>query len=203
MTSGTGLAATLASAVVVFATTNVDDIVLLSVLFADSQLRPRAVAMGQFVGIGVLVLVSALAGAAAVAIPSGWTSLLGAIPLLLGLYKGARLVRSRGKEEADDALSTGSKIEGRSQMLAVAGVTLANGGDNLSVYIPQFAADRRAIVLYVVVFAVMTALWCALGFKLVDNRIVGAKVQRYGHVILPIVLIALGAHILSGARALL
>lgn len=49
----------------------------------------------------------------------------------------------------------------------------------------------------------MTALWCALGFKLVDNAIIGAKLRRYGHIILPIVLVALGIHILAGARALL
>lgn len=59
------------AAIIVFASTNIDDIVLLSVIFSDPKLRPRAVVTGQFIGIGVLVLGSALAGAAAVAIPPG------------------------------------------------------------------------------------------------------------------------------------
>jgi cadmium resistance protein CadD (predicted permease) len=41
-------------AVVVFATTNVDDILLLSAFFADPAFRAPAVVVGQLVGIGVL-----------------------------------------------------------------------------------------------------------------------------------------------------
>lgn len=88
--------------------------------------------MGQFLGIGLLVVVSAVAGAAAVAVPPGWTSLLGAIPLLLGLYKALGAIRSRGEQPADDEKPIGSDREGTSSMLAVVGVTLANGADNLA-----------------------------------------------------------------------
>ena len=90
-----------------------------------------------------------------------------------------------------------------SQALAVAGVTVANGGDNLGVYIPMFANSLSAIPLFVVVFAVMTLLWCVLGYILVNNRIFGHLIRRYGHKILPLVLIALGVDILSGALVLL
>lgn len=126
------------------------------------------------------------------------------MPLLLGLHKLIRLVRSRGKEaDADEEALKSGKLEGHSQVLAVVGVTLANGGDNLGVYVPLFAANRHAIVVYVPVFAVMTALWCLLGHKLVNNQVFGAKLRRYGHAILPFVLIALGIHILFGVRTLL
>ena len=40
--------------IVVFASTNVDDIFLLSAFFADSHLKPRNVVAGQFVGNGLL-----------------------------------------------------------------------------------------------------------------------------------------------------
>ena len=42
-------------AIVVFATTNIDDVFLLSAFFADPRLRSRAVVIGQFAGIGALV----------------------------------------------------------------------------------------------------------------------------------------------------
>jgi cadmium resistance protein CadD (predicted permease) len=192
------------AAIVVFVSTNIDDIVLLSVLFADPKLRPRAIVAGQFIGIGLLVLGSALVAAAATAIPPGWTSLLGAVPLLLGLHKAVSLLRSRGSEAAaqPDEVDL-RKVEGRSQILAVSAITLANGGDNVGVYVPLFAANPAVILVYAAVFAAMTALWCALGYKLVNNAVFGAKLRRYGHVILPVVLIALGIHILSGARVLL
>lgn len=50
---------------------------------------------------------------------------------------------------------------------------------------------------------VMTVVWCWLGHKLVNNRLLGEHVRRYGHVALPFVLVALGIHILWGARVLL
>jgi cadmium resistance protein CadD (predicted permease) len=193
------LAATLVKAVVVFASTNVDDIVLLSVLFSDRTLRPRSIVVGQHLGIGLLVLASAVAGVAAVAVPPGWTALLGLVPLGLGLYKAFGLVRSRGQEEEP----VPSKLASGSQVLAVIGVTVANGADNLSVYIPLFAAERRSIIVYAAVFGVLTSLWCVLGWALVNSPLVGRKLQRYGHVILPLVLVLLGLYIVAGARVLL
>ena len=193
------------TAAVVFALTDVDDLVLLIAFFADPRLRAGAIVGGQYLGIAALTAVSALAAWAAIAIPPGWTALLGAIPLLLGLWQLWNLRRNLDDDESDESLEAERKVEGRlhSQLLGVAAVTIANGADNLSVYIPLFAADVSWLPLYVATFAVMTALWCALAHRLVRNRALGALLQRWGHVLLPIVLIALGVHILWGARVLL
>jgi cadmium resistance protein CadD (predicted permease) len=40
--------------IVVFITTNVDDILLIAVFFADRSIRTRNVVFGQFAGMGVL-----------------------------------------------------------------------------------------------------------------------------------------------------
>jgi cadmium resistance protein CadD (predicted permease) len=198
------LLSVLSVAVVVFVATNVDDIFLISALFADVHLRPRAVVLGQLVGIAVLVAASAIAAAAALAVPAGYTALLGLIPLVLGLAQ-LRLLW-RGEEPSDDELRDGErKIEQKlhSQVLSVAAITIANGGDNLSVYIPLFAREPAAIPLHAAVFAVLTGVWCWLGYRLVHNRVVGEHVRRYGHIALPFVLIGLGLWLLWGARALL
>jgi cadmium resistance protein CadD (predicted permease) len=47
------------------------------------------------------------------------------------------------------------------------------------------------------VFTVMTAVWCAIGFALVRNPVFGGRLQRYGQIALPIVLILLGLEILA------
>jgi cadmium resistance protein CadD (predicted permease) len=45
------------------------------------------VVVGQFLGIGILVLASAIVGAAALVVPDGYTARLGAVPLALGFRK--------------------------------------------------------------------------------------------------------------------
>lgn len=196
----------LGTAIVVFAVTDIDDLVLLAAFFGDPHLRRRAIVAGQFVGIGLLTAASALAAWAAIAIPPGWISLLGLLPLGLGLYKLWELRRrAADDDEAGEAMQAERRLEGKlhSQILSVAAVTVASGADNLSVYIPLFAANFAALPLFVGVFAVMTAIWCALGYALVRNPAGAALMNRWGHVLLPLVLVALGLHILSGASVLL
>jgi cadmium resistance protein CadD (predicted permease) len=195
--------------IVVFASTNIDDIFLLAAFFADPQLRHRSIVIGQYLGIGALVLVSALAALLALALPDGWVALLGVVPLLLGL---SRLLALRMDPVGGEGGSKEHRIQDqehnaerrlRSQVLAVASVTVANGGDNIGVYVPLFATALEAIATYALTFAVLTGVWCALGYLLVNNKVLGGAIQRYGNVILPIVLIALGIYILSGALVLL
>lgn len=52
--------------------------------------------------------------------------------------------------------------------------------------------------MYFAVFAVMTAVWCFLERFLLKWPLLAAKVERYGHYVLPVVLIAIGLEILSG-----
>lgn len=194
--------------VVVFVSTNLDDIFLLSAFFADPHLRPRSVVAGQFLGIGALVAASAVAALAALVIPEGWTALLGLVPLALGIRRLPSFQRKGEAEDGDDEAriqteERSAERRTRSQALAVAGVTVANGGDNLGVYIPLFASAPAAIPVYAAIFAVMTALWCWTGYRLVNNRWIGEPIRRHGPILLPFVLIALGLYILSGARVLL
>ena len=198
------LVALLGVAGAVFVSTNLDDLVLLAVFFADPRMRPRAVVAGQFLGIGALTAASAAAAMLALAVPPGYVALLGLVPLALG----ARLLwaRRNGAEEddADEAREAEARLErrARSQALAVAGVTIANGGDNLGVYIPLFAQSPATIPVYAAVFAALTAAWCWLGYRLVRHPMIGERARRIGHAALPYVLLALGIWILAGARDL-
>jgi cadmium resistance protein CadD (predicted permease) len=195
--------------IVLFISTNIDDMFLLSVFFADPSFARRSVVIGQFVGISALVLVSFIAALLAVAVPEGWVALLGLVPLLLGISKLPALQNFTSKEtnsaEENQIRDKAHLSEHRlhSQIFAVAAVTIANGGDNLGAYIPLFAGTMNAIPVFISVFAVMTALWCVFGYLLVNNRFAGTVIRRYGHVMLPFVLIALGLYILSGAVVLL
>ena len=204
----TALIATVGLAFVAFASTNIDDIFVVSAFFAEPGMRPRSVVIGQFVGIGALVLASLVVARLALTMPEGWVSLLGLVPLVLGVRRLVALRRSNDSDVGagerrlqEEELVVESRIH--SQVLAVAGVTIANGADNIAVYVPLFAASIGAIGVYSVVFACMTALWCAVGYAAVNNRVVGGSLRRYGHVVLPLVLIVLGLYILSGAAVLI
>ncbi len=84
-----GLPGTLAAAVGVFVGTNVDDIIVLTVLFLSARAigrpRPWQIWVGQYAGIGVLVAVSAAAAVGLSVVPDGWIGLLGLVPLVLGV----------------------------------------------------------------------------------------------------------------------
>jgi len=205
MEFSTTLLSTIAIGITVFAVTNIDDILLLAAFFSDARLKRLNILIGQFLGIAALVAASSAAAALALVVPQGWIALLGFAPLLLGLRGLLALWRSNTPDVQDNAVREEHAIEDRthSQVFAVAAVTIANGGDNLGVYIPLFASQMSAIPVYVVVFAAMTVLWCALGYALVSNRWIGEFVTRIARWALPFVLIGLGLHILSGALVLL
>lgn len=192
----------------VYASTNIDDLLILGVFFANPRVHVGSVVAGRFIGLAALVLVSGTAALLALAIPGEWIALLGLVPLALGLRLLPALFRpgnDQGSDEGSCATGGDTGVPGygfAAQALSVAGVTLANGGDNLGVYIPLFAASPSAIATYVAVFAVMTLIWCLLGYLVVNNPLIGLRIRRYGHILLPVVLITLGLYILAGAARL-
>ena len=79
----------------------------------------------------------------------------------------------------------------------MAGITLANGGDNIGVYVPLFATrslPETALILGV--FAVMLVVWTFAGYYLARHSAVAARLQRLSGVVMPWVLIGLGAAII-------
>ena len=193
---------TIVVGIMLFASTNIDDIFLTMAFFADPRLDRRAVVAGKFLGIAAIVAVSALAAACAMAVPPEWVALLGLAPLGLGVHRLWSAWRTApGATDEDDGVPTaaGSLV---AQACSVAGVTAANGGDNLGVYVPVFSEQFRAIPAFAIVFAIMTGLWCVGGNLLVNHRLVAATMRRLAGKLLPWVLIALGLCILAGARGL-
>lgn len=197
------LLSTLAIAIAAFASTNIDDLLLLSSLFIDSEFRTTSVIVGQFLGMSVLVLISILAALFTIAIPREWIGLLGFAPLFLGTNRLWKLLNRR--PEKSQTKSNGRDFVGkeqvkfawvRSEVLLATLLTVANGGDNLSVYIPLFSVQRASIPFYALVFALMTALWCLFGYCLTRHRIPRDRLKRYGRFVIPFILIGIGLNIL-------
>jgi cadmium resistance protein CadD (predicted permease) len=137
---------------------------------------------------------------ATLSLPRAVIGLLGLVPITMGVKSGWELGRSA--EPSEPVSSPGSSAQ-RANIAAVVAMTVANGGDNISVYIPLFALRSASdIALMGVVFGVMTALWLSLAYWLTRHRLIGAPVRRYTRLLMPFVFIALGILILYQAGTL-
>jgi cadmium resistance protein CadD (predicted permease) len=127
-----------------------------------------------------------------------WIGFLGVLPIAIGLKRIAEL--RHGDESDGDAPDSARRSSGRGNVLTVAAVTIANGGDNLSIYTPMFATRSGVDVAVIgLVFAAMTFAWIGAAFWLTRHRTLGPPIRRYGRRIVPFVLVALGVYILDEA----
>jgi cadmium resistance protein CadD (predicted permease) len=182
-------------AIVVFASTNIDDAFVLVGFLADPNFRLRDVVIGQYTGVGTLYAISAIAALISLVIPPAYIGLLGLAPVAIGVKKLTKLRRRKEKKEQD--LQRVSSTGARGRTLAVAAVTMANGGDNIAVYTALFATrSGHEVPAIGVVFAVMTGLWCFAAHWLVNHRALGAPIRHHAHRVVPFVLIGLGILIL-------
>lgn len=182
-------------AIGLFMATNIDDIIVLSLFFArgaGQRGTATRILVGQYLGfagiLGAAVLVTIGAGAF---LPSEAIPYFGLIPLILGLW--AAWNAWRGDDDDDDAKVAGKKIGA----WTVAGVTFANGGDNIGVYTPVFlSVDPLAVVAYCIVFLALVAVLVALAKFVATRPPIAEILERWEHILFPIVLIGLGIVIL-------
>lgn len=192
-------------ATTLFVATNIDDIFLLVGFFADRRFRAREVVVGQYLGMVALIAVSLVAALAALVTPHRYVGLLGLVPIAIGVKQLFDLRRGHDGNDDDDE-DTGARRtdSGLARTTAVAFITIANGGDNVGVYIPVFAVRPVSENLIIcVTFVILTAAWCLLAHWLVMHRTLGAPIRRYAHRVMPVVLIALGVLILFEAGTFL
>jgi cadmium resistance protein CadD (predicted permease) len=188
-------AALLALAIGLFVTTNIDDIFVLVGFCSDPKFKPRQIALGQLGGLAALYGASVVFALLALVVPPAWIGLLGVMPIAIGLKK---ILELRHVDESEDDSPDAASHHGN--VLAVAAVTIANGGDNLSIYTPIFATRSGADVAVIgLVFVAMTFVWVGAAFWLTHHPTLGAPIRRYGQRVVPFVLVALGAWILVEA----
>jgi cadmium resistance protein CadD (predicted permease) len=192
-------------AVVLFISTDLDDVFVLLVFLADPRFRIRQVVAGQFIGIAVLYFVSVVGSRVSLVLPPGVVGLLGLVPITMGLKSAWELWTS---SDANAQVSTENRRSpiGNANITAVFAMTIANGGDNVSVYIPLFAMRSGSnIAIMGVVFGIMTAIWLGLAYWLTRHRAIGTPVRRFTRQLMPFVFIALGVFTLyqGGAVKLL
>lgn len=205
---------TIITSIISFASTNIDDIFVLMIFYTqvNERLRNRDIIIGQYLGIGILVILSIIGAVGVNFIPEKYIGLLGLLPILLGI----KTWLDSKKEKAADTLQTvkhtvvdidktikASKIKSilekviKPEILSVILITIANGADNIGIYVPVFGSySLWQFVVTIAVFIVMIAIWCFAGYKLANYPLIKARLQKYKYVLVPVVYVSLGIFII-------
>ncbi len=186
-------------AVTLFVGTNIDDIFVLLAFYSDSRFKPKEIVLGQYLGIFALAFASVALSLGAKQLPHAYIGLLGLVPLGLGLKKLGDFFRCPGNEQSEDVIAKGS-FQKSTKVLTVVGITMANGGDNVGVYVPIFATKHLWVLsVYLLIFFLMTGIWCSVALYLIHHKHIGAVIKRFSHYVVPWVFVGLGGYILYEA----
>lgn len=185
-------------AIGLFVATNIDDIIVLSLFYArgaGQRGTTRKILLGQYLGFGGILLAAVVISLGARSfLPEDALPYFGLIPLALGLYAAWQVWRNRDEDDDDDEAKVGDRQVGT---LTVAAVTFANGGDNIGVYVPVFAtASTTAIIAYCLVFLALVGLLVLAAKYVATRRPIAEVLERWEHILFPLVLIGLGVVIL-------
>jgi cadmium resistance transport/sequestration family protein len=197
-----------------FVATNLDDIVVLLLFFSQvsTTFRRRHVVGGQYLGFIVLLVLSLPGYFGGLVLPKAWVGLLGFLPIWVGV---SQLLNKDAENPEVQAISSEVALGQKASILTwvtsilnpqtyqVAAVTVANGGDNLGIYIPLFASNSLPrLAVMVSVFLVLVGVWCWIAERLTRQQAIALLLSRYGHRFIPFVLVGLGLYILTDSGTL-
>ncbi|MBG1270083.1 cadmium resistance transporter [Nostoc sp. WHI] len=212
------ISTTIAEAIIAFAATNIDDIVILLLFFSqiNTQFRRRHIFVGQYLGFSAIVVASLPGFFGSLLVPRAWIGLLGILPIAIGIKQ---LLNQETENPEVQTVTTNLKpLTNSNPVLAfilsilspqtykVAAVTFANGGDNIGIYIPLFSGQSlTSLLVMVIVFLIMTGVWYFVAYLLARQATMVYILTRYGQTAVPFILISLGLYIMyeRGTFALL
>jgi cadmium resistance transport/sequestration family protein len=191
-----------------FTATNLDDIVVLLLFFSqvNTKFRTQHIVIGQYLGFSALVLASLPSFFGGRLFPQSWIGLLGTVPIIIAIN------RFFNPETDDSELPNQSEFQNPLPLLpslfspqaySVAAVTVANGSDNLSIYVPLFASstpDELGVIL--TIFFTLVAVWCYVAYRFTKIPPLAKVLTRYGSFFVPFVLMGLGIFILIDSHTL-
>ena len=195
----------LTGALIAFVATNIDDIIILLLFFSqvDANLHRQHIVVGQYLGFTFLIVASLPGYFGGLIVPREWIGFLGLLPIAIGVKqlisreKDTRQVQTVNSD-IENASASNPIVSFLSSILnpqtyKVAAVTVANGGDNISIYIPLFAGSKLAsLAVTLAVFFFMVGVWCAIAYLLTRQPTIAYVLTRYGDRVVPFVLIGLG-----------
>jgi cadmium resistance protein CadD (predicted permease) len=184
------------TSILVFVSTNIDDLFILTLFYGSGKYRSAQIMGGQYLGIFTLVVISFIGSLVGNFIDQRYIGFLGLFPIYLAIKQIVELLKN---ETSDESELAGKNLG----VLAIAGVTIANGGDNIGVYAPLLTTlPTPAKLQFLIIFLFMVFIWCLSAKYLAHRPLIAKSLHRYGHVIMPIVLLLLGIFIMYESKSL-
>ena len=185
---------------------------ILLLLFSqiDSNFRKRHIFIGQYLGFFAIIMLSLPGFFGGLFIQREWLGLLGIIPIAIGMKQ---LINQQIETTESTEVQTVNPDFPRllhpnpvfsfflsilhPNTYQVAAITIANSGDNISVYIPLFAGqDFVSLGIIIAVFLAMVGVGCGIAYLLTSQVTIGYILSRYGRAMIPFILMALGLFIM-------
>jgi cadmium resistance protein CadD (predicted permease) len=176
----------------------------------DSNFRKRHIFIGQYLGFFAIIILSLPGFFGGLFIQREWLGLLGIIPIAIGMKQ---LINQQAEGTESTEVQTVNPDFPRllhpnpvfsfflsilhPNTYQVAAITIANSGDNISVYIPLFAGqDFVSLGIIIAVFLAMVGVGCGIAYLLTSQVTIGYILSRYGRAMIPFILMALGLFIM-------
>lgn len=199
--------------------TTFDDNIYLSLFFSrtNRSFRPIHVVVGEFVGFSTLIGISLIGFLLGRMVDSAWVGLLGFMPIVIGIntlltahsksetgdipyeerVNCGPLVKAPHSYEVSARRLTLRKVLGDARTYKVSAVTIANGGNNIAIYIPLFANSTLPKLGVVLLICYMfIGLWCLNSWILIRQPRSAVVMSRVVSKMVPFILIALGLSII-------
>ncbi|MEN9202392.1 MAG: cadmium resistance transporter [Thermostichus sp. DG_1_6_bins_120] len=200
--------ATLVEGIAAFVATHIDDFLLLALLFAQAQIQPTwkpwHVWLGGYMGLAGLIFISSLGYMGGLFLPPPVIGLLGLLPISVGCWKLWQVEEEAIEQRLEELQESPLKKTGWNSLPLLPSpvvmstlLTFANGGDNISLYVPLFAGSSTLqLVLFCLIFFLMKGLWFAMAQRLALQPAVVKVLTERGERWVPWLLIGLGIWIL-------
>lgn len=195
-----------------FTATNLDDFLLILMLFSIQTIPVRKIVIGQYIGmLGILMLSYSAGSAGSFLLSPRWIGIFGILPLIIGLadlFQKYRTPswRSPSLSDSQEGKSNTASLQifktskgspSRIGIFTIAILTLVNGGDNIAVYSGLFAKRSKFdVCLLVTIYMILTAIWCIGGFFISSQGKWSKVINRFNTVAFPYFMIAIGLSIL-------
>lgn len=191
-----------------FTATNLDDLIILLLFFSqvNTTFRRHHVVLGQYLGFFALVIASLPGFLGGIIFPPHLIGLLGLAPIAFGLSRILNPESDDSSENSPEIQSSNSSTSTSllsPQTYSVAAVTIANGSDNIGIYVPLFANSAlESLAIIIGVFFTLVGVWCYAAYKLTHQPAIAEFLTHYGNLLVPFVLIGLGVFIILKSHAL-
>ncbi|MBC1236299.1 cadmium resistance transporter [Nostoc sp. 2RC] len=198
-----GLVTAITTGITAFSATNIDDIVILTLLFSqvNKTFRSRHIIAGQYLGFAALIAASLPGFFGGLIIPQSWIRLLGFMPIIIGMSSLLKREEDSPEEVSEETQGSYPSVIGSflsPQTCNVAAIAFANGSDNISVYVPLFAnLELESLLVIMSVFFALVGVWCYAAYKFTYLPAIAQFLTDNGSTFVPCILVGLGVFIVS------